>query len=347
MATTTSIQATATPAPVPFTLEQLRNDILELYLLQLRTLSLFANEEKMRFISGISDLQELWDGAIPAKNFGLTYEDIQESLFARAMEQQYSFAFFGIDNQLCVPFDPDSTHTWVAAIIRDLSKSAYVEEWEQYDGAFNPRRCLHTCELANARNVLEGEEGFYTFIGAWGDAENKTEGALTIHQMALLAGMEEMTIRTAISRPSSNQLPAFKDDRRTLIAIKDAKEWLIAKGRYLPITKANRRGEELNLARTSFARIADFAHAIALRVVFLDETRPSVNTIQQLMDLRMEDVHFKDRADLLNPEVMTKAASILDLPEDLFVLRARETVLLQDLANVGEALETACKKNTP
>ena len=195
-------------------------------------------------------------------------------------------------------------------------------------------------------DILEGGEGFYTFMGAWGDDKNKDQidGALTVHQMALLSGMKEMSIRTEISRPSANKLTSTTKDRRTLVEIQDAKTWLIAKGRYLPVTISDKRGENLNLEKTSFRRISDFSYAVSHRVLFLDESRAEAKTIEKLMELKMEDVHFKHRNDLLNAELMAKAATILDLPATFFVLRAKESVLLQDLEEVSSELAAATKQ---
>lgn len=331
--------------PIPFTLEQLREDILNIYLLQLRTTYLFTNDKKIWELAGKSGNREgaIWDGTLPPSEFNLAYEDIQESNFSKALEQQYGFGFSGIDNNLCEPMHSETMHSWVAAYLWDLKSSAVVEEWEQFGAEINVSRCIHTCELANARTVLEGGDNFYPFIAR--DDVNKADGALTVHQMALLAGMEEMTIRTAISRPSANQLIAFKDDRRTLIKIDEAKTWLTAKGRYLPVTRPHGGGgEHLNLEKTGFLSIDGFARAIARRVTHMDESAPQSNVIQQLMDLHMKNVNFQHPDDLLNADLMTKAASILQLPSDLMVLRAREAVLQEDLAQTSRALNDAVAK---
>lgn len=130
------------------------------------------------------------------------------------------------------------------------------------------------------------QQHFYTFDRAWGDEDNnsseKAEGALTIHQMALLSGMEEMSIRTAISRASAKQLSAFKEDRRTLIKVADAKEWLITKGRFVPVSTNGARGQALDLEKISFNRPMDFAMAISSHVRFLTETRPNSDIREKL-----------------------------------------------------------------
>ncbi len=340
---TTPAAAAQSTFPIPFTLEQLREDILNLYLLQLHNLSLFTNRKNGSQFGGV-DVSALVGSSTSTRELGLNYEDIQDADFAKAMEQQYSYAFFGIDNRLSEPMQSETTHTWVAAYLTDLKTSATAEEREAYGATFDVRRCVHTCELANARKLLEGEGGFYTFDRAWGDEDNnsseRAEGALTIHQMALLSGMEEMSIRTAISRPSANQLSHFKEDRRTLIKIADAKEWLIAKGRYVQVSLLDKGGQALDLEKTSFNRPSDFAFAIASHVRFLTETQPLSDTRGKLDVLKSAGLDFFNRDCLLNPELMARAAVILCLPDTLFVLRGKESVLKQDLAEISRTLAT-------
>lgn len=334
--------------PQPFTLEQLREDIVNIYLLQLRTTYLLANDQKIWALAGKSGIHEglIWDGTLGSKVFGLTYADIQDTILAQVLEQQYSFGFLGFDNLLCEPMYMDSMHTWVAAYLRDLKSSAVVEEWQQNGADIDVLRCIHTCELANARNVLEGGENFYPYMTD--DDANKVEGALTVHQMALLSDMEEMTIRTAISRKSANQLQAFKDDRRTLISIKEAKTWLTTKGRYVPVTRQSCAGADLYLEKTGFLSIDGFAHAMRKRITYLVEAYPETNVLEQLLDaasgMGMKDIDFKQRADLLNSELMTKVAGILQLPAQLLVLRAKEAVQQDDLIQTASAVLEASEQ---
>mgnify|MGYP001244561252 CR=1 FL=1 len=332
--------------PQPFTLEQMQNDILNLYLLQLRMTSLFTNDQRVWTLAGKSGIKEgeIWIGDTGTEEFHLVYADVQDSLFARALEQQYSFGFFGFDNLLCEPMEMDTIHTWVAAYLIDMQGSNVVSEWISNGADIYVGSCIHACELANARNILEGGESFFPYTP---DDSNKVDevGALTVHQMALLAGMEEMTIRTAISRKGPNQLKAFKDDRRTLIKIEDAKAWLAAKGRHVSVTRQSHAGAHLDLEKTGFLSIAGFSHAMARRVTYLDEVKPEAKTIEKLVELvanaGMKTPYIKDRDDLLNAPLMGQVAQILELPHDLFVLRAQEAVLRDDLAQTEAAVKEA------
>lgn len=332
--------------PQPFTLEQLQIDVLNLYLLQLRMTSLFTNDQSIWALAGKTGIKEgqIWVGDNTVKDFNLTYADIQDSVFARALEQQYSFGFLGFDNLLCEPMEMDTIHTWVAAYLIDMQGSNVASEWISNGADIDVDRCILACELANARNILEGGESFFPYTS---DDSNKIDevGALTVHQMALLAGMEDMTIRTAISRKGPNQLKAFKDDRRTLIKIEDAKEWLTTKGRYVPVTRQSFAGAHLNLEKTGFLSIYGFTHAMARRVTYLEEVKPEAKTVEQLVGLvataGMKSPSLDNRDDLLNASLMERVAQILDLPKALFVLRAREAVLREELAQTEAAVKDA------
>lgn len=334
----------------PFTLEQLREDILNIYLLQLRTTCLIANDQKVWGLANKSGFPDgkMWDPTWHPRDFDLTYADIQDTNLAQALEQQYSFGFMGFDNLLCEPMGSETLHTWVAAYLTDLQSSAMVNEWESYGADIDVSRCIYTCELANARNVLEGDENFFSFTGRKDDEENNVEKALTVHQMALLSGMEEMTIRTAISRKSANQLQAFKDDRRTLISIDEAKTWLTAKGRYVPVTRQTYAGADLHLEGMGFLNIREFADAMLRRVSYLVSAYPESNVVEQLMQVASsmgsKDINFMHREMLLNQELMAKVADILQLPTLLLALRAKESVQRDDLAQTIKAVNEASEQ---
>ena len=336
--------------PTPFSLDQLRQDILDIYLLQLRATYLFSNDQKIWALTGKSGIRDgsIWIGSQQPADYGLSYADVAESEFAKAIEQQFSFAFAGLDTLLCEPMEPETMHTWVAAYLTDLQSSAFAGEWSTYGGDVTVSRCLHACELANARVVLEGGENFFPYMSDKADEGNKAEGALTVRQMALLAGMEEMTIRTAISRKGPSQLKAFKDDRRTLVSLADAKEWLVTKGRYIPISRQSHAGSVLDLTRTAFTSAFGIAHALTSRWDFVTETEPNPDhaAIFDALATRfgLKDVNFYNKDLLLNNDLMRELAVLLRLPPDLLILRVKEAALHEEIANTEAAVRDSIEK---
>ena len=82
--------------PIPFTKDQLQQDILEIYLLQLRTTELFADIGRVWALTNKApqvDLTSLWNPEWQAKDYGLNYADISRTQLAKALEQQYDYAF--------------------------------------------------------------------------------------------------------------------------------------------------------------------------------------------------------------------------------------------------------------
>lgn len=342
-----------TTFPLPFTVAQLRQDILNIYLLQLRITYLVADPESVWTLTQKPPRigGALWNPDVQASDFGLSYSDIRHTELAKALEQEYDYGFFGILGIGLEQMHYESIHTWVAAYLMDLKSSETVSEWESYgvDLAGSVSRCLHTCELANARVVLEGNEAFSHFAGIRGDGKDSSAtalDALTVRQMALLSGMEEMTIRTAVSRKSANPLQTYKDDRRTLVSTEIAKAWLIAKGRYVPITR-RWSGGELNLEKTKFTSIDAIDAAIDDRIRQLELRGVGRGDLRKEMDAAFLARGFRrdfvlEQASLRDSGLMTRVAEILELPTNLLVLRAREAALHDELATLERAVrETA------
>jgi hypothetical protein len=343
--------ATASGIPIPFTLEELREGILNICLLQLRTTSLFSNDRSDKRIWGLIGRDDdgieagsIWVDTLLPEDYGMNYADIADANLPSALEQQYSYAFLGVDTQKCEPMHYDTMHTHVAAYLLDLETSKEAINWEFLDTGAIAKRLLHVCELANARNILEGGECFFPFMNNERDT-GKVDGALTVRQMALLSGMEEMTIRTSISRVSGNQLKAFKDERRTLIRIDDANEWLIAKGKYLPITYKVPIGEALDLEKTKFSSVAHFDEAMHRRCE-TESMKGSATEGQKLkqtvLNLMQRETHATN---LMNEVFVGELASLLNLPPGLLVLRAREAVFTEELSKTTSALKLACAKS--
>jgi hypothetical protein len=344
--------------PIPFTKEELQQDILQIYLLQLRTTELIADEASVWALTKKEpqvDIATLWNPQREAKDFGLNYSDISHTKLAMALEQQYDYAFHGVISIGIDSLEYGTTHTWIAAYLMDLNPSSTVDEWEScggtsLSGAGGPiYRCLYTCELANARLAMEGQECFSYFASAR-DKDNEATAleAVTVRQMALLSGMEEMTIRTAASRKSANPLQIYKKDRQTLISAEVAKTWLIAKNRYVPITK-RRAGDDVNLEKIQFSDINGIRDAIRRHVKEVSLRRDDDGDLRSRMQAALAPLGYDgegslDRAAFLNVDLMTQIAGLLQLPTNLLVLRAREAVLNDDLTTLSGELASLKKE---
>jgi hypothetical protein len=353
--TNTAIENKPKGLPIPFSREQLREDILRLYLLQARTTALVVPADVPWPLVGPQRMEQpggLWNIDLTPQDLGLTYETIRETQLARALEQQYDFGFLGLRSSGNEPMEYESSHMWIAAYLMDLKGSQLVSEWDSYgvDLEDSVARCLHTCELANARLTLEGEESFSYFATLDGQAKKSRKGnsetatsldGLTIRQMALLAGMEEMTIRTAASRQGPNMLATFKDDqRRTLVKPEEARKWLIAKGRYVAITN---QSDVVDLTKLRFGSTREFTEFVHKRMHQLAGTGRSPIDIADVIRQRASSRGHHMTDQLLQPMLMDagfmeEIGQLLELPPELLALRARQSALQEEVGDLEQRI---------
>ena len=125
-----------------------------------------------------------------------------------------------------------------------------------------------------------------------------------------------------------------------------AKAWLIAKNRYVPVTKRT-NVTTLNLANTQFADINSIRDAIHRHIKDVagrsDGQAVQLRIHAALTQLGYDNEVSLDRSAFLNTDLMTLIAGFLQLPANLLVLRAREAVLNDDLTTLNGEL-TALKK---
>lgn len=323
----------------PFTLEQLQTDICTIFLLEARRHNHLIDPTSGLKSIGMSDENplSLWDFSREASDFELTFDLVKGTPFAGAMLDHFDFGFHAITGTRSESMEYESVHTWFAAYLMDLSQSAYVDEITSYAYCELPhaiKRCLHTIQLSNARCILEGQEPFSYFRrGASKDDDSASEGELTIPQLAMLAGIEEMSLRSLISRKSAPVLEIQKQDRRTTIDAAVAKEWLKAKGRYQPV-RMGRRTAELDLSAIQFRDLDDLLSSLRDRLGVLCDRDP---TAKQALEVRLQR-HEKtalselNGRDCTNAMLMNDIAEALELPAHWLVYRAQEALLKHEIA---------------
>ncbi|MBP6902781.1 MAG: hypothetical protein KBC73_22000 [Burkholderiaceae bacterium] len=352
--------AQAASLPPPFTKEQLRKDIVHVYVMLARSATLLHPDHIAWPLAGpelVSRAGRLWEVDLEPDDLDISYANVRDSQLALGLEQQYDFGFHALDTGALEPMEYETMHMWLAALLMDLKGAHMIEEWESYGATIRPsvNRCLHTCELANARLTLEGKEPFSYFAGLDGAGAKTTRinggeatslDGLTIRQMALLSGMEEMTIRTAASRPGPNQLPTFKDEqRRTLVRPEDARKWLTAKGRYMPI-KSQRRQLDLTKVRTE--TVAAFNALVAERIFELAPTNAARDRLLALARIEAAKGGYEmtdtlTGTMLLDDSFMQRLAVILELPPRLLAARARQAALRDEVAAIEQQIQAAAK----
>jgi hypothetical protein len=339
----------------PFSLESFRQDIVEVFVYYVR-LGSWVNDwinEKTTWgpisIStwgslSITDEGRKYIGS--ASEMGFTYERIGGTLFARYLENLYNFAYFGNADADCggMPNDEDGGDTtWLTALVFDAAHSAMSNEFDRNGFGFSviesAQRCLRVAETAQARLTLEGRETFYWFQGD----ENYGERFLTIRQMSLLAGMEEMSIRAAANPKRPNPIKTQKTKEGTRIDIRDAKEWLQSTGRYVPITQYWSKGA-IDLTKRQFLDLFDLDDTLRRQFEMIKD-KGHADLEDQLKQVGVtsewdiaQSILKLDPNDPAQSSTLETIAGLLDLPPRLLYLRAKEVEAKQTLRSVELAL---------
>ncbi len=348
--------------PVLFTKDEFKENILDLMLA-------FTQQAQFIFMADSSDQSRvIWRVLSPAledcsgvgvsgnyhSDMALAYADIEHLGMARTLMQLYEYGVQGILDSSEGRIDcVDGYENQVSRLCYDLNRSEFLKEWDDCgmkgggSQAKAAERCLYVCELANARLMLEGsDEGYFL--------DDRSEGFLSIRQMALLSGMTEASIRTLAGPNRKNRLMTTNDNRSTLIDIETAKAWLISKARYVPISEQRTRGAE-DLTSRKFVSCGEFEKAIQDRLEYLaslhgEETinlRVAKAGVALVLEPIVPNVDWMKQvigeAQLLDVQLMRKLADALELPAELFALRASEAVMQDKLREIEKQLKQVQK----
>lgn len=117
-------------------------------------------------------------------------------------------------------------------------------------------RCQHVVDLAMARHYLD--EGCFVM-----DGEETLFNHLTLRQVALLAGIDEKTVRNIASSKSKKLLTTTSINGRTYVRTDIALDWLKSRG--FRETVIRRSTTERDMSKTVFYNLADFGTFIVER----------------------------------------------------------------------------------
>lgn len=323
---------------LPFTREQLRLDLQNIILVEMRKLRHISHEDAVLPLLKPVEPFPFWDAGCTPDEIGITYEQVSKFALAAACEDYFDYGFYAVTGTRSDSLQWDTIHTWIGAYLLDMSRSSYVSEWDPGEGqeglTDGIRRCAYICELANARMNLEGGDDFYHFAGMDKDNDAGLPG-LSIRQLAMLAGMEEMSLRSYISRKTAPVLEVCKDDRKTYIEIDVAKQWLIDKGRYLPV-QTGYSTADIDLSKTGFESLNAFSSMLRDRLAFISERSKDHEKLEQavaklLRSFNIEDIYDLKVEEANNEMLMHQLAEVLDLPPVHLKHRAKESALKSEI----------------
>lgn len=286
-----------------------------------------------------------WDKELPEEPATpKVIEQLRTWEVTRYVERLYDFGMLGIAYDVASEMDSESMYTYACAFLEDLMNSRVHAELESATGVdFYPRMALEAAQTALARHLLEQiGERFYCFAGQGDDGE------LTIRDIALLARMEEKSVRNAANPKRPGHLKTRSRDGSTYVEPADAKEWLMARGRYIPVTRGYAE-VCANLDTLSFHDLGDAWRFIVGRYRSLGHSAEEFGRLVGAEDLRdpppgtalhlesdeRVNLSFELTVETARDAVsMARFARVLELPKELFVLRMKEAALNEELTRV-------------
>lgn len=146
----------------------------------------------------------------------------------RSIEQFYDYGLLGI--RCMPPVDRGGANEWTFAygMVWDASNSFLISESCNGDPV-QAHKCLYAGKAFFARLVLDGGDRTYLY----GD-EGAPSDMLTISEVAILAGLDDRTVRNATSKSAANRLETTVVDSNIFIPREAAKAWLGTKRGFIP-----------------------------------------------------------------------------------------------------------------
>lgn len=345
----------------PLTKTDLRNHIVTVSVLLVRQLHFVffrdqsnVHEQAQAMLLGTDSTDGMNDpDVLPAhKGADLTYEQVSNTAFATSMEDLYDFAYHGMLLTTGYDLNSESSPSWISRILVDLFRSHFALEWQEYSPCIDAIKALQdVCETAEARMILENVQDGDTFMGWYGSEGHE---GLTFRHMSLLSSMSEGSLRTLANPKRNNPLKTRSNGRNTYVEREDAKEWLISKGRYVPLVDTDASGAQLDLANESILSLGELQDRLDSRLHFLlgsDDVAEISNTLDTIRTNLLSKRIFDQtpylnltQDDFADKKLLKKIALALQLPSDLLILKVAHLRAIEQVQENQRRFEEAARK---
>jgi hypothetical protein len=206
------------------------------------------------------------DKAASAKGKDFVWElepeqiDISKFAITSVMDDLYEY---GINGRWDVNNDWVDLATDTEMFLLGLPSFGLLEESGVDRSGWRPGLdvCLHVLRSAVARWMLDEEEGMPDFIPSDGGLQ---VGFLTLGHVALLANMDEKSVRNAANPKTKDPLKTFSHGSRTYVNTDDAKDWLSRRRGFIPTQYIDRLAER-DLAQVGFRSATDIGTYLRTR----------------------------------------------------------------------------------
>lgn len=279
------------------------------------------------------DLYHFMNPEVNAATYNQPFS-IEHYQATRSVEQFYDYGLLGIRNM--PPVDCGGANEWTFAygLVHDTAKSVLIYEASNGDYV-TASKCLYAAKAFFARLILDGNERTY-LDGNYGPGD-----MLTIAEVAILADLDERTVRNATSKNAANRLETAVLESNIYIPRESALAWLQNKRGFIP----TRIGEELPSQAvlndeefTSVEEAGDFIRAnrerLNLDLGALAAIAGTSLTMEDLKALESGQIEGKE-------ESLTAVGNALGLNGPLFALRLIEVVKKEEMQALRRRISAA------
>ena len=334
---------------VPFTKAEIQAELSNALLLFVRSASWVIDSEAAYRLLGWPippDGEALCnpsftDFAEVAKHEGQAL-DLSRFTVVQTFDALYDYGVQGIQQSPIFPIENATEATFAISFVFDCHRSELLFEMQGGDSP-SLMHCIHTAEVAIARQVLDG--GDRCLIRS----SDKPDRLLTIPEVALLANMEVGSVRNAASgKPRPDQLKTIVHGGDRFVTPEDALAWLRAPARR-GFNRTQLRGHlvDLDLRSRAFQgswEVADFVRQLAsakgTSLIELAERIGMAGSTESL------ECQVRDLSLLCDPKISRRLAETLGLDGNLLALRLNECRVAEQLTSLRKSIENL-RERTP
>lgn len=181
-------------------------------------------QELLSFLSLYGQQVEQLYGA--SEGSWLTKESLESSPIYRGVNAMFDYGICGIPSQDLSPGSfLDGLYAYTERFVRSLDSTPMRIYLSENDNAL-PRMAKRAVQAAVARLVLDGGERSTDYASDEFGPGKGDFGYLTLPEVALLADMDERSVRNAANPKLADPLKTVQIGKRSLVEPKEAQRWL-------------------------------------------------------------------------------------------------------------------------
>jgi transcriptional regulator with XRE-family HTH domain len=276
----------------------------------------------IKFMSPESDAKSF------SQSFSLDHFDSTKTI-----KQFYDYGILGVCE---VPFENiigATEWTFAYGLILDSSKSLLISE--SLNGEYvDANKCLFAARAFFARLVLDGAERVHL------EGNSPPEDMLSISEVALLADLDERTVRNATSINATNRLETALAGSTICIPRLAAIEWLKNKRGFVPSTFGKSAFGNDFLERNSFVNASQAGEFVRMKREELNLDQSALSSADRV-SLSKKDISNLESGKInISEKEFIRIGETLELDGELFALRMLEVVKQEEIQSLRTRMES-------